>query len=147
MKKIILFLIINILIVGGVHSEEDKNIIIITHQKSPIDNKISSDTLKDIFTGKIKYITKIKLLPANMKEKELYETFLKKYISMSPTAYKNYWVKKVFAEGGNAPKIVEDNDVMIKYITENPGAVGYIWEKSLDKKNENIKQIEIYKEK
>lgn len=141
MKKL-LFTVFAILFLCSYIMAEEKNIVIIVNANSPLGTKIPMAKISDIYTGKIKFEGKTKLFPANHKETKIFEDFLEKFVNMTSTAYKNHWVKKVFAEGGSAPRIVEKPDEMVKYVSENEGAIGYLWESDLTGKEEGIKRVQ-----
>lgn len=140
MKKLF-FLSFAILLLCSYVSAEEKNIVLIVNANSPLGTNISAEKIKDIYTGKIKFEGKTKLSPANHKEEKILEGFLGKFVGMTSTAYKNHWVKKVFSEGGSAPKIVETAGEMVKYVLENEGGIGYLWESDLTGKEEGIKRV------
>lgn len=127
MKKI-LFAAFAALVCGHVHA---KDIVVIVNAKSPLGGKITAEKLKEIYTGKVKFEGKTKLVPADSKDSATQKAFLDKFIGMSAGAYKSNWVKKMFAQGGMAPKSIENAGGMVKHVSENAGGIGYLWDSDL----------------
>lgn len=120
-------------------------ISIIAGIKSPLPDKISINDIKEIYLGNKKLKDKVKLVPLNHKDKIIFDAFITKYLSMTTTAYKNYWVKKVFSGEGSAPKLMEKTEDVITFISQNEGAIGYIRSSDMKEKIESIKTISIEK--
>ena len=140
MKKL-LFAILAVLFLSSYIQAGEGKIAIIVNANSPLGNNISMDKVRDIYTGKIKFEGKTKIQPANQKDKGLFDEYLGKFVGMDANAYKNHWVKKVFAEGGAPPLIIGSSKDVIKYVSENDGGIGYVWEGDLTGNEGGIKKI------
>jgi len=131
--------------------KEVKKIIVIVNAKSPLfdllkvdkKNALSAVDLKRIYKVETLFWKDVKILPVHQKDKKIFETFLAKFVDMSPTTYKNFLVKKVMENGVSAPKVVENVEELIKYISENVGAIGYLWDSDLTGEEKGIKVLPI----
>lgn len=154
MKKIA-FILLGGILTGTLHAQENKGaeneagksakkeIVVIVNSKSPLSGKITATKLKEIYLGNVKFERKVKLLPANQTGLEIFERFLKEFIDMTSTAYKTQWVKKIFSEGGSSPKVQSTPEDVVKYVSGNEGALGYLWESDLTGKEEGIIKLGI----
>lgn len=134
---------------------KEEEIVVIVNEKSPLflllkkgkKKALLEKDLKNIYLGKVKFWGKTKILLVNQKDKKIFKAFLKKFIGITYTSYKNYWVKKVFTEGGSAPKIKAKSEDVVEYVSENKGGIGYLWKDDLTGEEEGIKIVPIKKKK
>ena len=104
---------------------EEPGVVLLVNVAFPIANPCPLREIKDIYLGNLVAKNGIRLMPINRKDPELLRAFLKTVLSMSLGPYKSHWVKKALSEGGNAPKIVDGSEALLKLLAENKGAIGY----------------------
>lgn len=89
--------------------------------------KLSKSHIKRIYLGRLPKLGTIKIVPINLPlQSEEGKAFLKEYVGMSPTAYKEYWVTKQIKGEGTAPMVQRTSDNVKAMISQIPGAVGYV---------------------
>ncbi|MDM8517117.1 hypothetical protein QUF76_13020 [Desulfobacterales bacterium HSG16] len=101
------------------------DVLIIGHQDIPGSN-ITQKEIKSIFLGEqvkwknggdIRFVLFLS---------RIHDSFLKEYIGITSTQYRNYWKKKVFTGQARSPKSFKSKEKLLDYIAETKGAVGYI---------------------
>lgn len=97
---------------------------VIVNAKSPLGDSLPAARLKEIFLGTMTAEKTVKVFPVN--NKELLETFLAQHVGLTPTAYKQHWIKRMLNEGGDPPAMAESSKVVLTRVSEEAGAVGYI---------------------
>ena len=138
MKKIfVCFGIAMVLIAGAAYAD-----VVIIANKNVQETSLSPDVLQEIFLGKrVQWKDNSKISFVLIKNEELHEVFLKTYIKKSSSQFKSYWKNMVFTGQGSTPTSFETPKEIIDYVSNTPGAVGYI--ESGDAKGTNIKTISI----
>lgn len=138
----------NSLIIGQERKSDTqkvKRIVMIANKNSVFRPAINADEIKDIYLGNEKFKNKVKILPVNRKDKKIFDEFVTRFLEMTPTSYKNHLVKTVFAGGWSAPKVMEKAEEVIKFVSENAGGMGYVWNTELSGNGGDIKIINIKK--
>lgn len=65
--------------------------------------------------------------PVNQKsDSAVAQEFAAKVLKKNPSQLRAYWAKQVFTGGGKAPKELEGDDAVIKFVATNSGAIGYV---------------------
>ena len=107
-------------------------------------NKISGKQLKNIFAGEISYwLNKNKIvlvLPSS--KNPLAAAIAKDIYDMSIMSLQKYWLALTFQGNINPPIFLDDDDATIKFIENNPGALGFILEINSNKTKAEI--ISVY---
>ena len=91
-------------------------------------SKISQNDLQNIFLGRKTHWDngkRIKIALSAENSTKLDE-FLVNTVGKSKRRFKKYWLKKVFAGYGIAPKIFTDNEKAIKFTQEQENSITYI---------------------
>lgn len=60
------------------------------------------------------------------------DEFYLKFAGKSPAQLKSHWSKIIFTGRGQPPKVVTNSIEMKKFLNENPNAIGYIEQNSVD---------------
>ena len=105
--------------------------------------EMTQKELKNIYLGVKEKEGGVMLLPADQKDKKIFGEFLSQFIGMSTTSYKSHWVKKLFALGIAVPKVMDGPIEMIKYVSENQGAIGYVYKSDLKGNERGIRAVKI----
>ena len=122
---------------------EDQNVIVIVNASSPLSLEMSRSEIKDIYMGVKEKEKGVKLLLTDQKDKKIFGEFLSQFIGISTTSYKSHWVKKMFATGSEYPKVMDGPIEMIKYVSENQGAIGYVYKSDLKGNERGIRAVKI----
>ncbi len=103
-----------------------EDVVVIVHKDSSI-NEVSSGDLKKAFLGKKKKIASDeKLTVTTLKSGEAHESFLKSYVKKSPSQFSTFWKQAIFTGQGLPPKSFDSEEDLVKFVSENKGAIGYI---------------------
>ena len=122
---------------------EDQNVIVIVNASSPLSLEMSRSEIKDIYMGVKEKEKGVKLLLTDQKDKKIFGEFLSQFIGMSASSYKSHWVKKLFSLGIAVPKVMDGPIEMIKYVSENTGAIGYVWESDIKGNEKGMRAVKI----
>jgi len=88
--------------------------------------KIDAATLKAVFLGKkVAWDSAGRVTLAVLKG-DLAEEFLKATTDMSAGQFTNHWRRLSMTGGGTAPKFFEKADELRKFVSETPGAIGFV---------------------
>jgi hypothetical protein len=87
---------------------------------------INTLNLKEIYLKKQKSNSNCTLVPLNFQaNNKIREIFVQNQLNISNSKWSRYWDKMHF-KGVKAPYIVSSNEAMLAYITQVPGAIGYL---------------------
>lgn len=97
---------------------------------SSVSDALSADDIKAIYLGK-----KTQLVDGQAAKPAYPDTidavgtaFFTDVVKKSHKKFKKYWVKRVFAGNGVPPKSLSNDGDVIKYVTNNPGGIGFVSE-------------------
>jgi ABC-type phosphate transport system substrate-binding protein len=112
--------------------------VIIANPGVPAEN-LSTDALKDIYTGKTKYweggqAVVIAVLPDKT------DAALQQACGMDSSAFKTFWQRLAFSGRGQDPKKASSTDDLVKLVAETKGAIAIA---PADAALNNVKKIEI----
>lgn len=142
MKKLLLTMIaIASVVLLSTISLPAGEIAFVVNKNSPLASGLTKQKIKDIFLGNVKFENNTKLIPLRQNDETLLKEFVEGFLDMTPTAYKNYWVKKVFAEGGSAPKAIENPHDITRYVWQNLGVIGYVRETELTEREKELLHV------
>lgn len=104
------------------------DVVVVMSSDSNI-NSLSQGQLQGIFLGKETFWGDGKRIilttnPSGPSHRE----FLDRVVQQSPRRYSNYWKRAVFTGRGNPPKSFSNEEDLVRYIVDNPGAIGYVQE-------------------
>ena len=127
---------------------ESQNVVVIVnynllYDKTLLPLEMTQKELKDIYLGVKEKEREVTLLPADQKDKKIFGEFLSQLVGMSAASYKSHWVKKLFSLGAAVPKVVDGPIEMINYVSENAGAIGYVWKSDLKGNEKGIRAVKI----
>lgn len=127
---------------------EGQNVVVIVnynllHDKTLLPLEMTQKELKDIYLGNKESANGTKLLLADQRDKKIFEVFISQFIGMSASSYKSHWVKKLFSLGAAVPKVVDGPAEMIKYVSENQGAIGYVWKSDIKGNERGVRAVKI----
>jgi ABC-type phosphate transport system substrate-binding protein len=135
-----LALAIAFLVIAASWSAEAQ-ISIIVSKSSP--QKAGASELKQIFSGaKVSWPNGTKILVIDQPETDAGKKFYGKFVEKSFTQVRTQWMKLVLSGQATAPMKCADDAAVIKAVTENPGAVGYILSSALDASVREIGRVE-----
>ena len=101
--------------------------------KNVASEKIDAATLKAVFLGKkVSWDGAGRVTLAVLKGGPVAEDFLRGAVEMSVSAFNNHWRRLAMTGGGTAPKSFEKDEELRKFVSETPGAIGFIDSSSVD---------------
>ena len=102
------------------------DMVIIAYQNTP-ETTISAKDLQEIFLGKrVQWKDNAAIHPATVKEPELHENFLKRYVKKTPSQWIAHWKRMVFTGNGTPPQQFATQQELLKYVADTAGAIGYV---------------------
>lgn len=102
------------------------DIAVVVHPGAPM-AQVTVDQLHDIYLGEMTYWNGARLVPVTFQNQTPLQTaFLEKVVHLSGNAYKTYWIKRIFREGGIPPLRVSSVDEMMELVAQTPGAIGFV---------------------
>ena len=128
-------------------AKASEKLVIIVNEGSPLPNPCPAKKLKDVFVGTAVFENKVKLLPVNQRDPEIMGLFLKQFVGGSIGTYVSAWVKKLMAEGGAAPKVLDASEDVIRFVAETKGAVAYLAKKDLPAKAPGVRVLAVSSDK
>jgi ABC-type phosphate transport system substrate-binding protein len=89
--------------------------------------EITSSELRDIFIGSHStFRDHSRAVPVLLKGGPVHEVFLHKHVSETPESFRELWRKAVFTGQGIPPREFNSEAALIQYVSETPGAIGYV---------------------
>lgn len=120
MKQKITLLLMSFLLYSTGHAD----IVVIGHQGLP---KMTQETIQRIYTGKIITLAGTTVTPFNLTpEAPERKQFLRNFLHQNEEEYTGYWIVRRAIGKGTPPKEISTAEELIRFITETPGALGYI---------------------
>jgi len=108
--------------------------LVVVVNKADAVNKLSKQQVKRIFLGKVKnFPNGSKVRPVDLKiDSSDRKSFYGKVVGKNPAQLKAYWATRIFSGKGVPPKDVGDSSAAKKFISSNPGSIGYLNASSVD---------------
>lgn len=137
----------SLLLTGSVVSlaEEPMPFNVIVHVSNPA-TQLATEDISNMFLKKVKQWKESgeTVLPIDLVEDSpIRAQFSERIHGRKISAIKAYWQKQVFSGRGVPPEEKKSEDEVLKYVSENPGAIGYIAASTLiDAYNVKILKIE-----
>ena len=145
MKNLILktmFVLSCFIFIPSVYAQE-RGVIVVSNDVDI--SKISQSDLQSIFLGKKTLWNDGKRIKIGLSTEDTakLDGFLTDNIGKTKRRFKKYWLKKVFAGYGIAPKIFNNNEKAIQFAQEQENSITYITVNE-DHSMEGVKIINIY---
>ena len=135
LSKIFLALCISAILTSHVFAT---SIVVIVHPSNPLKD-VSKDEIKRLFLAKTDGIQKVKLKPiAQNSSQSIRVVFDEDILGKTPSKAKAYWSRLVFTAAGMPPPELGSNGTTVQWVSENPDAIAYVEESSL---NDTVKVL------
>ncbi|WP_296927430.1 hypothetical protein [Thiohalocapsa sp.] len=94
---------------------------------APIDLRLDRSQLRDIFLKRVVIDRSgTALVPLNMPpDHPLRAAFSEALLGKTPEALRRFWNERYF-QGVSPPYVVRSQEAMLRFVTETPGALGYV---------------------
>ncbi len=114
---------------------------IIVNKDNPVSQATKEEVAKWFLKKKTTWPNGEKIEPVDQKSSaKIRKDFSKEILNKSVSAVKSYWQRMIFSGRGVPPIEKENDQQVIEYVKNHPGAVGYV---SKDAKIEGVKKINI----
>lgn len=130
------------LLAHDLRSQEPAKIAIIVNPGFPR-AELSVGEIKDIYLGRTQSMPPVRISPTDQKDSALQAAFLKEFVGVTLSTYKNYWLKKVFGDGAVPPRTMANSNETIKFISETPGAIGYVRSGDMQSGETRVKAVTV----
>ncbi len=108
------------------------------------DTVVEKNVIKQMYLGKVKkWDDGTHVILTTLKKGQTHDNFLSTYVNKQPMQFSNYWKQLVFTGRGKMPKSFDNENDLLKFISSNKGAIGYVSDKNAGLLPENIKAIKI----
>jgi len=147
MKNGIIILMTLSLLVGGslASAEEELAFTVIVHATNQV-AQISKQELSQFFLKKVKHWkdSDAEVLPVDLVDTlPVRERFSEAVHNRDIASIKAYWQKQIFSGRGVPPEEKKSEAEVLQYISDNPGAIGYISGGTPIDEYENVKVVDI----
>ncbi len=106
--------------------------VIIVNSNAEI-SQLPKSVAKGIFTGDIKTLKGMDdMIVCLQEDNASHEAFLSEFLGMTGSQFEQLWQKLIFTGKAMEPEKFSSDAEVIKYVIDNPGAIGYINVESLD---------------
>lgn len=116
------------------------NVVLIGNTSIPVSALNQTDINNIFLGGKNTWDDGSKVIFVIQKHSACHDIFLKNYINKTPSQFSSYWKKQVFTGKGFAPRSLDNDQEMIKFVSKTKGAIGYV---SSDTGLDNVKVITV----
>lgn len=101
--------------------------------KNVAGEKLDAATVKAVFLGKkVSWDTAGRVTLAVLKTGPVADAFLQGAVDMNASAFNNHWRRLAMTGGGTAPKSFDKEEDLRKFVSETPGAIGFVDAASAD---------------
>ena len=130
MKRIVLLIIINLVVISDLHA--DHPVLIVNHDVTK--KKLTRNGVRAMFVMRLLEWpdgrpVKVFVLGDNH---SLHVSFSKRFLGIFPYQLRRAWDRLVFSGTGQVPRRVETVQEMRKLVATTPGSIGYLWKDKLD---------------
>jgi ABC-type phosphate transport system substrate-binding protein len=143
---VILMILLSILLGGSFTvAEESSGFKVIVHASNPV-KQLSKQELSQLFLKKVKQWKDHNetVLPVDLvDDSPVRQKFSEAIHGREVASIKAYWQKQIFSGRGVPPEEKKSDEEVLKYVSENPGAVGYIAEATKIDAYNNVKVLAI----
>lgn len=103
-----------------------ENAVVVVNKDVP-DSSLDAESLQRIYLGKkTRWSGGKKIVPVMLKSGSTHEVFVEKFLNKAVSQFNTYWKQAVFTGKGIPPKTFENENDLMEYVSETPGAIGYI---------------------
>jgi len=100
---------------------------VIIGNKNVASEKLDAATLKAVFLGKkVSWDGAGRVTLAVLKAGPVADAFLQGAVDMNASTFNNHWRRLAMTGGGTAPKSFEKEEDLRKFVSETPGAIGFV---------------------
>jgi ABC-type phosphate transport system substrate-binding protein len=104
-----------------------EDLVVVVNEKAPV-TRLSPQEVKEIYLGEAAYWGEIKIVPVSYADgAAIHGDFLRRVLRISENAFKTYWIKRIFREGGAPPRKLGSAAELLATIARTPGGVGYVY--------------------
>lgn len=121
-KLLASLIIIGALCHGGQAAAE---VAVITHPDTGV-TSVSSGDLKNFYLGKSKRWSNGTKVVITLNGGPIADSFLDAHVGKSARRLSSLWKRIVFTGKGKMPERLGDDDAVVAFVAETPGAVGYV---------------------
>ena len=115
--------------------------VVVIANKNVAENALDKGAAERIFLGKkTTWENGDKIVPVTLDGGDAHADFLKSCVGKTPSQFSAYWKQQIFTGKGTPPRSFKNEADLVKYVSETPGAVGYV---SSGASVENVKVIKI----
>lgn len=118
---------------GRSDAESRRELMVIVNKANAV-GSITRAELSSIYLGKRKtWATGEIVKPCDFQEPGVDEEqaamghFSVRYINKDLSSLKSYWIKMIFSGKGDPPPIFKKAEDVIRFVSENPGSLGYLY--------------------
>lgn len=95
--------------------------------KNVAGEKLDAATVKAVFLGKkVAWDGAGRVTLAVLKAGPVADAFLQGAVDMNASTFNNHWRRLAMTGGGTAPKSFEKEEDLRKFVSETPGAIGFV---------------------
>ncbi|MBT6179880.1 MAG: hypothetical protein HOI23_21745 [Deltaproteobacteria bacterium] len=88
--------------------------------------QLDRNQVKKIYLGKVRHLENGTRLTLTCLEKGvLHRDFLRQWVGMTPSQFRNHWRKRVFTGKSPMPRHFKSNAHQLNFVEKTPGAIGY----------------------
>ncbi|HLA77291.1 MAG TPA: hypothetical protein VJU18_06915 [Vicinamibacteria bacterium] len=126
MRKVVLAFPV-LLLACCLEAAAPEDVVAIIGVNSPLAGSgFGAPDLRDAYLGNLRFWKGVKVSPVDHEDRAVQAAFVEKYLGMGPSEYRGYWLKKSFADGVQAPRSAGASADVLRTVSENPGAIGYV---------------------
>lgn len=118
---------------GQADASPKGELVVIVNKANPL-GSISRAELSSVYLGKRKmWATGDTVKPCDLQEPGVDEEqtamghFSVRYLHKDLSSLKSYWIKMIFSGKGEPPPAFKKPEEVIRFVSENPGSVGYLY--------------------
>ena len=110
-------------------------LVVVSGAKSGIDH-LSRQDVVFLFMGRLRQLpTGVPAVPVDLAvDSPERADFYRQLVSKEPAEIKAYWSRLVFSGGSRPPQIAESREDLIRLLSSNPGAIGYMDRNKVDQR-------------
>ena len=121
-----------------VGAEEDEVVVIVS--KNAPDKDFTKKMIQQIFVGKLTmWSSNETIIVAVLDNDKIHDAFLRKYVHRNPAQFMNTWRQLMFTGKAKKPKPFSTIEELIRFVSDNRLAIGYITKNAAD---ESVQMIQ-----
>lgn len=102
------------------------DLAVIAHENFTVDT-LEMQQLRSIYSGDSQYVNEIRIIPLDqLVNSENYSNFYSAVITKPMAQIISHWSKLIFTGKGQAPISLGSDQSIIKFVKDNPSAIGYV---------------------